>query len=251
MTPADHQASGVGRLRALVSIHDVMPTTMSEVEELIGLCARHGIHNPTLLIVPGLDWSVAQIESLRQWQRAGCLLAGHGWQHRCDRIRGLRHRIHSCLLSRDVAEHLSRSPSEIIDLMQRCAAWFSAHDFEIPVLYVPPAWALGSINSQQMRHQPFQLIETLFHLWLADSGERQFIPLLGFEADTRWRQCCLACLNWITLRLLGKRSTVRVSIHPFDHRLLLSRQLSQVLSRPWQSISYSSLPLFSAQTCAE
>ena len=74
-------------MKALVSIHDVMPDTMGEVAELVELCRQQGIDSLTLLVVPGLDWQPDQLGQIRQWQRDGHVLAAHGWHHRCAAIR--------------------------------------------------------------------------------------------------------------------------------------------------------------------
>ena len=103
-------------LKALVSIHDVMPSTMDDVVDLLELCDQQGIVNVTLLVVPGLAWSPAQLTQLAAWYAEGRELAGHGWVHKCSRIKTLRHQLHSRVLSRDVAEHLSLSREEAMEL---------------------------------------------------------------------------------------------------------------------------------------
>ncbi len=57
--------------------------------------------------------------------------------------RSAYHRLHAALISRDVAEHLSRPAHELVALVHRCHGWFAAHGLPAPTLYVPPAWALG------------------------------------------------------------------------------------------------------------
>ncbi len=137
--------------RALISIHDVMPETREQVSQILALLPQ-GPQAITLLVVPGSNWQTADLDWLHQLQQQGYPLAGHGWLHRCEPPISLYHRLHSLLLSRRVAEHLSLSASGIDALIRNCHQWF---------LDVPPAWAMGSISRAQLAAMPFRLFETL------------------------------------------------------------------------------------------
>ena len=227
---------------ALFSIHDVMPSTMADVRALIELCRQNGVENLTLLVVPGCNWQPADLEQLRAWQSEGCDLAGHGWVHRCRSIRGLKHRVHSLLISRDVAEHLSLVEAEIIGLMQDCARWFDVHGFGCPQLYVPPAWALGRVRRSSLSTLPFGIVETLWGVQIVKESMQRPIPLLGFEADTVLRKWSLRAINRVN-RLAASAQTmpIRVAIHPPDHRLRLCEDLKSILNLGWRGISYRAL----------
>lgn len=227
---------------ALFSIHDVMPSTISEVGELINLCRQNGIERLTLLVVPGCDWRSADLQQLNEWLSTGCELAGHGWIHRCRSVRGWKHRAHSLVLSRDVAEHLSLNDGEISGLMDNCADWFRSNGFGCPDLYVPPAWALGSVRPSRLSELPFSMIETLTGVRLTTQATLKRLPLLGFEADTWLRESSLRVSN-----LLNQFSApwwsgpIRVAIHPNDHRLRLQQDLQRTLDFGWNAISYGAL----------
>lgn len=218
-----------------------MPETMHEVEELIALCVESGVGMPTLLVVPGLDWNRSQLHQLRRWHGEECELAGHGWQHRCPRIRTLYHRLHSLLLSRDVAEHLSYGGDEVLALMRRCADWFVEQDFDLPQLYVPPAWALGNVDATRLTEQPFRLVETLRGVFNVRQRHLKALPLVGFEADNWFRQVFLSGFNRLQASKATLEVPLRIGIHPFDHRLRLRRQLAEFLTRPWESVRYATL----------
>ena len=128
-----------------------MPETLPAVSELLDRLAVHGWIKLTLLIVPGKVWQDSQIETFHQWQRANHELAGHGWCHRVDtrQLRGIRNRLHSLLISRNVAEHLTLDVAGILQLMKCCHRWFSQHGLIPPEYYAPPAWAMGAIKPQQ------------------------------------------------------------------------------------------------------
>ncbi|MQX35380.1 polysaccharide deacetylase family protein [Roseospira navarrensis] len=212
----------------ILSIHDVMPGTLEPVGDLLAVLDRHGAGPVDLLVVPGLDWRPDQIRTLQGWADAGHRLAGHGWRHRVDRVRGLKHRLHSLLLSRDVAEHLALDADGIADLIDRCHAWFGAHDLPVSDLYVPPAWALGAIPRRDLAALPFARYEVFTGFIDGRSGRWHPVPMIGFEADTVWRAGPVRV--WNTLNREHARfcrTPLRVAIHPHD----LSYRLGGTLRR--------------------
>lgn len=217
-------------LTGSVSIHDVMPETLEPVAGLLALAQRAGWARVTLLVVPGLDWDATGIARLRRWQAEGHRLAGHGWRHQAETLRGLRHRLHSRLLSRQVAEHLALDAEGILALMRRCHAWFPAQGLAAPTLYVPPAWALGPLPASRLAAQPFRRVETLAGIRNARNGRLRVSPLLGYEADSRRRIAALRGSNALA-RGLARWRQPRLALHPFDGHLPLARDLVADLYR--------------------
>ncbi|SDG73036.1 polysaccharide deacetylase family protein [Roseospirillum parvum] len=227
----------------IVSIHDVMPHTLERVGHLLGLTAPLGPVD--LLVVPGLDWQPPHIATLKGWQQAGHRLAGHGWTHKARHIKRPYHRLHSLLVSRDVAEHLALDADGIIELMNRCHGWFAAHDLAPPDLYVPPAWALGPLPRHRLNETPFQRVEVLAGVIDTTCGHLTPSPVIGFEADTPLRALTLKTLN--SLQLNWARITNRpwrLAIHPDDHTLKLAPNLHTTLerARPGATESKGALP---------
>ncbi len=216
---------------ALISIHDVMPVTLPRVKALLARLADHGIDRVTLLVVPGLDWRPAQLSKLRDWQEQGHELAGHGWRHEARMIRGWRHRLHSKLLSRRAAEHLALDETGITALIRRCHGWFAAQGLTPPRLYVPPAWAMGTIRRDRLPTLPFRYYETLGGIYDIREGISYRLPLLGFEADTPARACGLRLWNRLNRGWSRWHGPLRCAIHPRDPELLLSRDLDEYLAR--------------------
>ena len=237
---SESEPSGtIRRRRALVSIHDVMPETLENVGQLIDLCAQNDVPCPTLLVVPGCDWSDAGIDQIRDWSQQGCELAGHGWIHRCEQIRGWKHRLHSLFISRNVAEHLCLSSDGVVELMRRCGQWFQQKGFDVPKLYVPPAWALGRASVKQLSQQPFAIIETISGLLDVRTGARQRLPLVGFEADTLLRQVAVGAFNRLTrFASPSTKRPIRIGIHPFDDQLRLREDLRRTLAMNFDAVSY-------------
>jgi predicted deacetylase len=227
-------------MHSLVSIHDVMPSTLPQVRELLALLLRHGHQHVTLLVVPGHAWSEAGIEQLRAWQQAGLELAAHGWSHRAAHVRGAHHRLHAALMSRHSAEHLALDTRGIRELMQASAAWFPRQGLQAPSTYVPPAWALGQIPREELTDLPFRQIEVMRGLLETRTGQLQHLPLLGNQADTRLRAGFLAVWNRLQVLRLGHRHDLplRIGIHPDDAQLYLSALLDRCLARVPSSIRY-------------
>lgn len=225
----------------LVSIHDVMPRTLQNVEHVFAELERLGLLPVTLLVVPDTGWSTESLQRLLRLSDSGAELAGHGWRHVADDIRGIRHRLHSRFISRDVAEHLSLSGPEILALMHRCHEWFDANGLPSPELYVPPAWAMGKVNRSDLDTLPFRRFETLAGVFDARSRKFRRTAMVGFEADTAFRGAACRFWNWLNLASAGSAKPVRVAIHPQDLELRLASDLRKLLQRGGDALSYSNL----------
>lgn len=216
-------------LPAHLSIHDVAPHTLDRVEDLLAFLAHHGHPRALLLVIPGLEWSEADLNRLRKWVDAGHPLAGHGWRHRVDGYANWRHAVHGWLFSRDVAEHLALTRSGARGLVEDCAAWFAARGFQTPLHYVPPAWAMGPLTREDMRKLPFRTYESFRGVY--DAPRDQFVsrPLVGFEADTRFRAAACRLFNAWNYRRAGRGGgRLRISLHPHDLHLRLARDVERV-----------------------
>jgi len=218
-------------MRALVSIHDVMPETLEQVQGLIDCLPPKARRHTLLLVVPGRDWRAHQVEQLRRWQRQGFELVGHGWFHRARGSRTLFHRLHSALISRNAAEHLSRPRRELTDLLARCHQWFEHWELIPPQIYVPPAWALGNLSPEDLKASPFRYFESTRGLYCGHTGVFRYLPLIGFEAAGPWQAFGLRLWNRINLALASSSRPVRLALHPGDLQLPLARDLLGQLQR--------------------
>lgn len=225
-------------MRAILSIHDVMPTTLTQVERIIDQVPADFRHNIMLLIVPGLSWEVDDIAKLKKWSKMGMALAGHGWLHKTGRIDSIWHKIHSALVSRDVAEHLSLTASEELQLMQRNRAWFAQHDLPVCDWYVPPAWAFGRLAINQRVRSGYRYFESTFFVYDGQESVHHFLPMVGYEADTLFRKYVVRIWNFAN-RLLGRWRPIRMGIHPHDLELRLAKDLVADLQRLSNVESYN------------
>ncbi len=229
-------------MKLLVSIHDVMPRTLDRVERVFDRLAGAGLVPITLLIVPGTGWTPVDLDRLRALFDRGGEPAGHGWHHHTPRIRGLRHRVHSALISRNVAEHLALSRFGILRLMARNFRWFAEHDLPAPALYVPPAWAMGPVPRALLDRLPFRRYETLAGVYDATAGRFHRLPMVGFEADTRLRAVTVAAFNAANVALARRTGrALRLGVHPDDFELELAADLSGMIDAGGEPVSYASL----------
>ena len=212
------------------SIHDVSPESFGAANELVDRLTAAGPRPLSILVVPSGEWHGHQVDTLIRWERQGHVMAAHGWSHRGGAGRTLYHRIHGRVFSRDAAEHLSKSPQEILGIVRRGEQWFRDAGLRPPALYVPPAWALGDMPLRAFRETAFRWVETLGGIYDVHADRMHRLPLVGFEADTESRRRLLRLsnrLNW-TLGAAARRP-VRVAVHPHDLDLLLAADLARVM----------------------
>ncbi len=218
-----------------------MPETLADVRRILERLERHGITRVTLLVVPGRNWSPGDIDELRGLLGPRIETAGHGWTHTARHVRGVRHLMHSLTISRHSAEHLALSKNDVRALVTRCHEWFAGLDLPTPVLYVPPAWALGPLPPGEWDPLPFEQVETLTGVWFVK--ERRFcrMPMVGYQADTGLRE--LACRAWNAANVAVARvgHPLRVAIHPQDFELRLADSLGRLLAHGGRAMSYCEL----------
>ena len=217
---------------AILSIHDVSPASIEQVKTVIKQIPVELHRQITLLVIPGGDWQKEELQQLRQWQHQGFELAGHGWSHSCHSVKSWYHRLHSLLISRDVAEHLTLNEEQITQLITRTYQWFIDNQLAPPSAYVPPAWAMGRISRTRLRTLPFRYYEYARGIYDAKKDVFKVLPLVGFEADNVISGLFLRCWNWLNRLATGRSHPLRLSIHPFDNHLMLAQSLKKTLHQP-------------------
>ena len=216
-------------MKYYISIHDVAPNNIEKIECIINLLQnQYGINKLCLLVIPGLKWEKKQVKQLVSWQDSGLEIAAHGWNHRAKGGKSLYHMIHGFFISGNCAEHLSKNRETIMDLIKKSYNWFVDNHFSPPTLYVPPAWALGNINTEDLPGLPFRNFECTTGIYFKE--KYQFIPLVGFEATTYYRAFFLRFFNFLNYLLAKFIGVLRITIHPTDFQLYLANDINNYLS---------------------
>lgn len=238
MFSAEENRSGREK-NAIVSIHDVMPTNLDKILEIMILLKKAGVGPITLLIVAGMQWRPHDIALLKKLQSNGEVeLAGHGWRHRIDGFRSSRHRLHGVLISRNEAEHMSLPANEIVELVERNYNWFQRVGLAPPDLYVPPAWAMGKISRKSLKGLPFRYYETLIGVYDSFRDCTQPMAVCGYMADTWQRSLFLRTSNAINQRIFA--CPLRIAIHPDDLKLSMAVDLVSCLKKGFTFSTYTS-----------
>lgn len=226
---------------ALISVHDVMPETLTAVGELLNALGEIPPASVTLLVVPGRSWQQTDIDWLHEHQYLGYRLAGHGWMHFCGAPQSLYHRLHSLFLSRRAAEHLSLSRSQINERVARCYEWFAHQGLNSPALYVPPAWAMGNVTTSLLQALPFSQYETLSGVYHSDGDSFDRLPLTGYEADLPARAIFLRRFNqYQRYRAASTGLPLRIGIHPYDLQYRMANDLLQDVHSVERAMNYES-----------
>ena len=224
-----------------ISIHDVRPNNLNKIIKIINLLFdKYNIRKITLLVIPGLNWNNKQIKILKTLQeKKGIELAAHGWYHKSNPIKTIYHYIHSKILSANSAEHLSRSKLSIIKLLKDSHSWFINQGLNSPTLYVPPAWALGNIDKEDLSALPFNEFEMISGIFI--NNKFIFIPLIGFKTKTYFKFIIVKVLNFINYLSYSFFGLMRIAIHPDDFNLLLKGDIDKYLRKITTNFSFSEL----------
>ena len=227
-------------MKYYISIHDITPDNLKNVEKIKDLLQKkYNIKKICLLIIPGLNWKSNQINKIKKWQNSNCEIAAHGWIHKTGKKRTLYHIFHSLIISGDCAEHLSINKDCIIQIINKSYNWFFKNNFDIPNLYVAPAWALGNINNQDLIKLPFNTFEST--TGITKNGKYIFLPLIGFKSNNYFRALLQKFANYLNFQFAKFVGVIRISLHPDDLNLYLSNDIHKYLSLSKKTILLSEL----------
>jgi len=216
-------------LKSYISIHDVVPHNLDDVKNIIHILQNQfNINKICILVIPGLNWNNHQIKKLSDLQHEGIEIAAHGWNHQAEPNKTLYHRIHSKIISADCAEHLSKDRQGVIDIIKNSYDWFITNGLQKPLLYVPPAWAMGKIKTEDLKKLEFTHYECT--TGVIHNLKYRFLPLLGFEERTFIRALLRRFFNSLNYKIACFTGIIRIAIHPNDFNLYLKKDILKYLS---------------------
>ena len=215
----------------LVSIHDVAPQFLDQVDDIRKRLAAWGVDKVTLLVVPnyhgeGPLWdSVSTQNWLRQQVKVGDELVLHGHSHRQEIPVGNKtDQLRARMWTASEGECLSRRSEEWPKLLAEGRKMIAEIQGEDPVGFVAPAWLEPQGFGEILRAAGFKWHEG--GPWMEFLGQapphdiRVNRPVIGFSTRQAWRKW--ASIVWahgltpVYRRLVGREQAVRVALHPAD-----------------------------------
>lgn len=203
---------------AVVSLHDVAPSTFVESRRLLSMVEQRSLI-ATLLVVPGPwggDALATRSGEFDRWLRGaiarGHEIALHGWCHD-DPHRRWRSR----LLARGCAEFAVLTSEEARVRLERGLS--ALDDVGVrPIGFVPPGWIASSGSIDAVRSLGFAY--TTSHLTVEDLwGARTIrIPALSQRPDSSLSGAGAAMVRRLAAHRISRSRDVRIAVHPRDVR---------------------------------
>jgi predicted deacetylase len=206
----------------LVSIHDVSPKFMGEVDRLVAVVEAHtSAGRFAMLVVPDF-WGEAPIardrafqRRLREWAEAGVEMFVHGWSHRDPAPSGFgaRHMTagegeFSALDRAEALRRMAEGRAVVEHAIGRPAAGF-----------VAPAWLYSHDARDALAEAGFALAEDHLRVWHPPSGRTLSRgPVVTWATRTPLRKATSLFAAAALRRLLGPLRAVRLAVHPADTR---------------------------------
>lgn len=214
----------------IVAVHDVAPSTLSEVRWLLAGLDAAGVNRRVLKVIPhpgdpesDQTRSAALHDLLAAEVSAGSEIVVHGWTHRAtgrpltgsplDRARAR-------LFAANAAEFLSLAADERRKRLEAGAAWLTELDL-MPIGFCPPAW-LGSPGLDvAARAAGFRYVAYLRGIRDLRSGGWIYLPPVGYFGVEPFQEHLVqvgAAILAKPLRSMLRAPAYRVVLHPQDAR---------------------------------
>lgn len=224
-------------MKLVVSIHDVAPPLLAEVDALWRLCAARAV-TPALLIVPNWHgaWPIEEYPNFTAWVKARVEAGAEIFLH------GLRH---------DEAG-LPRMPADALRAFGRTAreGEFLTLDYASarhriqtglrrlrsvgldPVGFVAPAWLSRADCQRAVTDAGLAFSEDDSRVVLHGRASSVESPVIRWSARTAWRAHASDVVARFRAVTLDDHPTVRVALHPMDLRHpATSRSIGWTLDR--------------------
>ncbi|HEY7776785.1 MAG TPA: hypothetical protein VIC02_09600, partial [Kineobactrum sp.] len=99
-----------------------------------------------------------------------------------------------------------------------------------------------ALRREDLNASPFRYFESTRGIYCSHTGTYRYLPLAGFEADTRWQACALRLWNRLNLALARPGRPLRLALHPGDLQLMLAGDLLRQLDRLSGCLRFDDLP---------
>ena len=212
--------------RALLSVHDVTPSSLAVLAGFLPFLRDAGIQALNLAIVPRFHGGEAWTDdvALRQALAAGgpalrTEIIQHGYYH--SRVGGNERlagpaRVLSGLQSAGEDEFYRLSLREAEERVRSGRGVIEAAFGHPPSVFLPPAWAGGRSLRGLLKNVGFSVTED--HFWVYDlrTGRRTFSPVIAFATRGRLRErLSMGWARFVPGRLAAG-TLLRFALHPSD-----------------------------------
>ncbi|WP_420138995.1 DUF2334 domain-containing protein [Sphingomonas sp.] len=211
--------------RLLLSIHDVTPATVGQVETLHAhLCEHAQAPSLALLVVPH-HWNstpIAQDAGFKTWLRArhaaGDEIILHGWSHRDEiEARGWLARFKGRAMTAREGEFLSLDGIDALRRLREGRALLEDIIGSAVPGFIAPAWLYGDGAHAALAQARFAFAEDHFRVWVPPTGKVLARgPVITWASRTPARMRSSLAVAAAARSLLTRAPTVRIGVHPDD-----------------------------------
>ncbi len=213
--------AGATDRRVVVSVHDVAPSHLHELEWLLGRLDAVGARPRVLKVVPceaaGAVPSALPtlVQLLRREVAAGAEIVLHGLTHRAaGPLRGpLESRVRGRLLAGAAAEFLSVDPGEMARRVEAGRRALAAWGLDAPG-FCAPGWLAGSELLPILAEQGFAYYAGMATLWDLRSGRRLWTPWYGYLGAGAAQERLISLVGAALLAASRRLPVVKVFLHP-------------------------------------
>lgn len=227
-----------------VSIHDVSPLWVDQIEAALELCGSAGVR-PALLVVPNFHERSPLVDDgrfcnrLRDLQARGHEVYLHGLFHRSQSSsdsgmrpasgRGLRWLFAQRIASSGEAEMIGLSSAEGRSRLDQGERMLAAAGLRIDG-FVPPAWCMPRWLPSLLAARGYRFTED--HLYVYDPLAARARASVVLNWATRSPARLMSTVAWCrAAKHVRAIAPARIAIHPSDMQfLLLRRELSRTLA---------------------
>lgn len=211
----------------IVAVHDVAPSTLSEVRWLLSRLDDAGVATRVLKVIPAEHRAAASDTAdmermIRDEATAGSEIVLHGWTHRAEGpYRGsLADRLRARLSAGGAAEILALEPLEMRRRLDAGRGWLERLDLA-PGGFCPPAWLAVPGLAAAARAAGFRYVVTLRGLRDLRPGPgartRIDLPATGYMGAGPTQEALLrvgGALLFRPLARLLRAPATRIYLHP-------------------------------------
>jgi predicted deacetylase len=208
---------------AVVSIHDVAPSTRAASERILDELGRSGVRVCSLLVVPNYHRTGAAMRDagfvrwLRDLEADGHEVVIHGYFHQRPRRAGesWRERFVTRCYTSDEGEFYDLGYRDAFERISRAREEFAAAGLT-PRGFIAPAWLLGPQGERAAADAEMEYTTRLTNVRDLRSGEEFAARSLVYSVRSGWRRAVSLGWNAALARALAAAPLLRLAVHPPD-----------------------------------